>query len=58
MTEKFSIAIDCVDSNKVPKKKLASGAGMPVVGLGTSKRRFGFLLSPPDNNLRGRTRGN
>ncbi len=58
MTEKFSIAIDCVDPNKVPKKKLTIGAGMPVVGLETSKRRFGFLVSPPDNNLRGRIRGN
>ncbi len=35
MTEKFSIATDGVDPNKMPKKKLPTGAGMPVVGLGT-----------------------
>ncbi len=35
MNGQFFIASDGVDPNKVPKKKLATGAGIPVVGLGT-----------------------
>src|SRR5512139_2163389 len=35
MNEKFSIASDGVDPNKVPKQRFSSGAGIPVVGLGT-----------------------
>ncbi len=35
MSEKFAIASDGMDPNKVPKKKLNTGAEIPVVGLGT-----------------------